>query len=105
LERLKRPVKAAFLVGTPIGVRPILNYERDSSFSGFSFDWEAIKKKANHFVVFQSDNDPYVSLGNGQALAGHLRAELDFVPLAGHFNQAAGYTEFPLLLEKIKELG
>ena len=62
LERLKHPVKAAFFVGTPIGIRPILNYERDSSFSGFSFDWKNIINKAHHFAVFQSDNDPYVSL-------------------------------------------
>jgi predicted alpha/beta hydrolase family esterase len=104
LERLNHPVKAVFLVGTPVGVRPILNYERDSSFSGFSFDWEAIVKKARHFEVFQSDNDPYVSLGNGEALAKRLKVKLTFVSKAGHFNEAAGYTEFPLLLQKIKNL-
>ena len=104
LEGLKHPIKAAFLVGTPIGVRPILNYERDSSFSGFSFDWEAIRKMARHFVVFQSDNDPYVSFGNGEALAKHLGVNLEFVPKAGHFNSKAGYTTFPLLLKKIKGL-
>src|SRR3989344_7319515 len=38
LERLKSSVKAAFLTGTPIGIKPILNYDRDSAFSGFSFD-------------------------------------------------------------------
>src|SRR3989344_2175208 len=59
LEKLKQPVKGVFFVGTPIGVRPILNYDRDNSFSGFDFNWEAIKKKAKNFVVFQSDTDPY----------------------------------------------
>ena len=39
LEKLNHPIKAAFFVGTPIGVRPILNYDRDSAFSGFDFDW------------------------------------------------------------------
>ncbi len=65
LEKLKHPLKAAVFVGTPVGVRPILNYERDDSFSGFSFDWPAIRTKARHFLVFHSDDDPYVSLGNG----------------------------------------
>ena len=101
LERLKHPIKAACLVGTPVGVRPILNYDRDSSFSGFSFDWGTIAKKARNFVVFQSDNDPYVSLGNGKELARKLNVELDFVPNAGHFNSKAGYVEFGLLLERL----
>jgi predicted alpha/beta hydrolase family esterase len=104
LEKLKHPVKAACLVGTPIGVRPILNYERDSSFSGFSFDWESILKKAHHFVIFQSDTDPYVSLGNGEELAKKLNVKLNFVPNAGHFNSKAGYNKFDLLLEKLKPI-
>ncbi|MFA4983402.1 MAG: alpha/beta hydrolase [Candidatus Micrarchaeia archaeon] len=104
LERRKSPVLAACLVGTPIGVRPILNYGRDSSFSGFSFDWKSIIKGARHFVVFQSDDDPYVSIGNGEELAKNLGVKLDFVPNAGHFNTKAGYTEFDLLLKRLKPI-
>src|SRR3989344_7489558 len=33
LEKLPHSVRAAFLVGAPIGVKPILNYARDMSFS------------------------------------------------------------------------
>ena len=51
LEKLNHPVKAAIFVGTPIGVSPILNYARDSSFSGFDFDWGNIKQKAKNFIV------------------------------------------------------
>ena len=104
LERLQHPVKAAVLVGTPCGVRPILNYDRDSSFTGFSFDWKSIIKKARHFLVFQSDNDPFVSLGNGEELAKKLGVKLNFVPNAGHFNEIAGYTRFDLLLKKLKPI-
>jgi hypothetical protein len=104
LERLKFAVKAAFLIGTPIGVRPILNYDRDNGFSGFSFDWPAIKANAENFTVFQSDNDPYVSLGNGEELAKELGVELTFIPNAGHFNTKAGYTEFEVLLKKVEEV-
>ncbi len=102
LEKLKHPVKAVFLIGTPIGIKPILNYDRDSSFSGFNFDWPAIKSNAKHFTVYHSDNDPYVSLGNGEHLAKELGVKLTFIPNAGHFNTKAGYTSFPDLLEKIK---
>lgn len=104
LEKLDHPVKAAIFVGTPIGVRPILNYDRDNSFSGFSFDWESIITKAHYFEVFQSDNDPYVSMENGEQLAKNLNVALNFVPNAGHFNTKAGYTKFDLLLEKLKPI-
>lgn len=102
LEQLKHSVKAVFLVGTPIGVRPILNYDRDSSFSGFDFDWSNIKNKAKYFTVFHSDNDPYVGLENGKELAKNLGVELSFVTSAGHFNTIAGYTTFPNLLKKVE---
>ena len=104
LERLKHRVNAACFVGTAIGIRPILNYDRDNSFSGFSFDWKTTIKKARHFVVFQSDNDPYVSLGNGEELAKNLNVKLNFVPNAGHFNSKAGYDKFELLLEKLNPI-
>lgn len=101
LESLKHPIKAVFFVGTPIGVKPIKNYDRDSSFTGFGFDWENIQNKAKHFDVFQSDNDSYVSLGNGEQLAKNLGVELTFIPNAGHFNKRAGYLSFPGLLAKV----
>ncbi|HLD71884.1 MAG TPA: alpha/beta fold hydrolase [Candidatus Peribacteraceae bacterium] len=98
LERLSQPVKAAYFIGTPVGVRPILNYDRDNSFCGFSFDWKSIRANASHFGVFHSDTDPYVGLENGRELARQLGVELSFVPNAGHFNAASGYTAFPELL-------
>ena len=97
-------MKAVFLTGTPIGIKPILNYDRDSSFSGFDFDWQNIKTKAKHFDVFHSDNDPFVSLENGKQLAKELSVNLTFIPNAGHFNKKAGYLSFPKLFEKIETI-
>jgi len=104
LERLKKPIKAACFVGTPIGIRPILNYDRDNSFSGFSFDWNSIRRNAGHFIVFHSDNDPYVSPKNGETLAKNLNVKLNYVPNAGHFNSKAGYNRFDVLLERLEPL-
>ena len=101
LEKLKKPIKAAFFVGTPIGVKPILNYDRDIAFGGFDFKWESIKKNALHFEVYQSDDDPYVGIGNGEQLAKHLGVELSFIPNSGHFNERAGYTKFENLRDKV----
>jgi predicted alpha/beta hydrolase family esterase len=104
LEKIKHPIKAVFLVGTPVGIKPLYNYDRDNSFCGFDFDWENIRSKSASFHVFHSDNDPYVSLGNGEKLAKELNVSLDFIPNAGHFNSKAGYTKFSLLLEKLKSI-
>lgn len=104
LEKLTHPIRAAFFVGTPIGVRPILNYDRDSSFSGFDFDWDTIKKNSHDFTVFHSDDDPYVGLDNGRELAKNMGVELSFIPNAGHFNTKAGYTEFPELRDKVLQV-
>lgn len=104
LEKLEHPVRAVFLVGAPIGIKPLRNYERDSSFSGFHFDWEKIKSKAKYFVVFHSDTDPYVDLENGKELAKNLGVELSFVPNAGHFNTKAGYIKFKELWKKLEPL-
>lgn len=104
LEKLKHPIKDAFFVGTPIGVPPIANNERDNAFTDNNFDLETIKKKAQHFVVFQSDNDPYVGLDNGKELAKNLGVELSFVPNAGHFNATAGYLKFEALRDKVLEI-
>jgi len=104
LEHLKHPVRAAFFIGTPIGVRPILNYSRDSAFSSFDFNWKIIKNNSKYFVVFHSDNDPYVSLKNGEELAEKLGVKISFIPNAGHFNKKAGYLTFPDLLSKIEAI-
>ena len=104
LEEYSYKAKVGVFVGTPIGVSPILNYDADSSFAGFDFDWEHIKNKSQNFIVFQSDTDPYVGIGNGEKLAEHLGIKLSFVPNAGHFNAEAGYTQFPELWRKIEPL-
>jgi predicted alpha/beta hydrolase family esterase len=101
LEKLENPIRATFLVGAPIGVRPILNYDRDAAFSGFDFNWDVIRRNAKNFEVYQSDDDPYVGLDNGKELAKHLGVALNFIPNAGHFNKTAGYTKFEALKEKV----
>jgi hypothetical protein len=101
LERLSHPIYASFFVGTPLGVKPILYFDRDKAFSGFDFNWEKIRGMAKSFVVYHSDDDPYVALGNGNELAKDLGVKLTFVPNAGHFNAKAGYTKFELLRDKL----
>ncbi|HLD97613.1 MAG TPA: alpha/beta fold hydrolase [Candidatus Nanoarchaeia archaeon] len=101
LERLNHPVAAAFFVATPVGVKPIRYYDSDEKFSGFKFEWGKIKGNANNFFVYHSNNDPYVSLGNGELLAKQLGVQLTMVPNAGHLNAESGHTKFDRLLKDI----
>lgn len=103
LERLEQPVPLAIFVSAPIGVQPILYYDEDKKFSNFDFNWHYIANKARRFVVFHSDNDPYVSMTNGEELAKHLGVDLTFIPNAGHINAESGFTELPQILEAIKQ--
>ncbi|MEK9181811.1 MAG: alpha/beta hydrolase [Patescibacteria group bacterium] len=102
LEKLSHKIKGVFLIAGMVGIKPILNYTTDYSFGGFDFDWDKVKNKSKNFVVFHSNNDPYVCLANGEQLAKELGVELSFIPNAGHFNAKAGYTTFPDLLNQIE---
>ncbi|MFH0737612.1 MAG: alpha/beta fold hydrolase [Candidatus Micrarchaeota archaeon] len=103
LEHYPVEIKAAFFVATPIGIRPIKNWKGDEPFIGHPYNWGEIKSHANRFVVFHSDDDQMVGIGNGIELARRLEAEFVRLSNAGHFNASAGYTKFVLLLEKIDE--
>lgn len=104
LERLEKPVSAAFFVSAPIGVKPIKYYDSDYAFTHFKFDWASIINKAGRFTVYHSDNDPYVSLGNGEELAKKLGVALTFIPKAGHLNAESGWVKFDKLYQDIDEM-
>jgi len=105
ISRLKKPVKAAYLVAGflhPLGIPqfdPIL-----PTFLNCDFNFKKICGNCHKFIVFSSDNDPYVKAAQGSELADKLGAEFVLVKGAGHFNKSAGYEKFELLLSKIKEI-
>ncbi len=100
----KYPAKAAILVSGFVG--KVGNQFEDSmkTFAERSFDWQEIKNNCKNFLIFHSDNDPYVKLEKAHELADYLGAKVRLVPSGGHFNSDSGYTSFELLLDKIKEL-
>lgn len=104
IEELKEPIKASFLVAGFIGE---LGKEIDRINANFfekDFNWVKIRKNCQNFFVYNSDNDPYVSLVKGKELAKNLRVKLNIIHGGGHLNTVAGYTQFPKLLENIKKL-
>jgi len=105
LEQLKNPVYATFLVSAPVGIKPILYYKEDASFSnGFEFNWDKIRFNVGKATVYHSDNDPYICFDNGKELAKKLGVPLTFIPHAGHLNAESGYTSFDKLLKDIEKV-
>lgn len=104
LESLNHPVRASFFVSAPVGVKPIRYYDSDFAFSGFNFNWEKIRQNAGKATVYHSDNDPYVSLGNGEELAKKLGVNLTFIPQAGHLNAESGFTKFDQIFTDVNKV-
>jgi predicted alpha/beta hydrolase family esterase len=55
-------------------------------------------------VIINSDNDPYMSIEEGNILHEKLGGELIVEHNAGHINTAAGFTKYQRLLDLIKTL-
>jgi uncharacterized protein len=102
LEKSQNSVLACFFVSGFTGKLNNPKFDKiNQSFTEKTFDWKKIKSRCRNFVVFASDNDPYVPGEKTGELADRLDAEFVYIKGAGHFNSKAGYAKFPLLLEKI----
>lgn len=71
------------------------------TFAQREFDWLKIHENCEKFIVYHSDNDPYIKLEKAQQLAEKLNIEVTLIPGAGHINQGSGYIKFEKLLEDI----
>lgn len=104
IEELKKPIKAAFLVS---GFMSYLGNKKfdgpNSSFVSPILDWNIVKANCRKFVVFHSNNDPYVPLSKAEFVAKRLGINIKLISNGGHLNAEAGYTRFPELLEEIKK--
>jgi len=81
-----------------------IGYDELNSFLLLPLDYEKIKKATKNIIAIHSDNDPYVSLKNGETLKKKLDAKLVIVPKAGHFNAGDGFTELPIVLDSLLEI-
>ncbi len=108
LEKLEKPIKAAFIVSgftSLLGNPELAKYDEvNKTFIEEPFDWKKIKQNVKHLFVYHGDNDPYVPLEQAQEIAKGTGAEFKVVPGAGHFNIQTGYTKFQLLLDDIGSL-
>lgn len=122
LESMSKEIKDedAILVGHSLGVPAMLAYlennkagkailvsgfdaplgiaDEPDSFVKDGFDFKKIKKNCPKFVIYHSDNDPYIPLD----MAKNLNGELIILPNAGHINLGTGYFQFPEILKNIE---
>ncbi|MEM4359442.1 MAG: alpha/beta hydrolase [Candidatus Bilamarchaeaceae archaeon] len=101
LERLDHSVKAAFLVAGFVGSigDEFDGYIRDISMR--TFNWKKIRQNCKRFVVFASDNDPYVPMKKTKELRDLLASELIIIKGAAHLNAGSGYFTFDELRDAI----
>jgi predicted alpha/beta hydrolase family esterase len=100
-EKAARPYKAIF-AASPFA-RPLEIPEFDPYLTTFvgPFDWKRIKAGAGKIACLAGDDDPIAPLTYARDVADNIGVDLIVIPKGGHLNEKAGYTEFPLLLEKI----
>lgn len=102
LESMNQQIKATFLVASVSGIMGNQFDPLVTTFNQLPYDWDVIRKNTGYIEVIHSDNDPYITTSSAENLAGHLHAKTTIIPDGGHFNEKAGYLQFPLLLEKIQ---
>ena len=96
--------KAAFFVSPFLSLLGNPDFDNiNKTFVKKEFDWDKIKENCRTFEIFHSDNDPYVPLEKAKDIASRLGIDIIVVKDAGHFNEAAGYATFDLLLDRIKK--
>jgi hypothetical protein len=100
LEKLNRPVKAAFFVSGFL--RLPNNLEVNKTFTDRQFNWDKIRHNCKKFYVLHADNDPHIPLEKSKELAQNLGTDIVLIKGGGHLNKESGYIKFDLLLEKIK---
>jgi predicted alpha/beta hydrolase family esterase len=94
-------VKAAILVCT---FTRNLRIDALKDFFRKPLNWGKIKKGAQHFIIINSDDDPYMHPDEGKILHENLGGERIVEYNAGHMNEAAGFMKYPRVLEMVKRL-
>lgn len=99
LEVLKENEK----IGGAVLVAGFLNslgYEQIDTFFQQPISWKEISLHCNKFLAINSDNDPLVSLKQGEIFKKELNAEL-VVKHLGHLDEEAGVMELPAAFDAL----
>lgn len=85
-----------------------LGYKELSNFYTTELPLEKIRKKANHFTVILSDNDPYVPVSEGEIFKEKLGADVivlhDMKHFSGPVDKEDSCTELPEVVQSIQKM-
>ena len=99
LEKASRPIKGFVSVS---GFAGDIGLELNSYFlNEKAIDFELVNKNIGEAFVFFGDNDPYVPQVSLHMLANDLKVNPVIIPEGGHLNTAAGFTQFPQILDAV----
>lgn len=101
LEKLNVKIKTTILVSGFVGPLGLELDEINKSIAERKYDWNKICASSNEFIVLHGEEDTYVPRKKAIELAQLLNTEPVFIPRGGHLNEAAGFTEFQLLLSRL----
>ena len=101
IQKLPFPIAASYFIAPFIGKLGNPAFDKINKTFLRDFDWKKIKKNCKKFTIYYSNNDPYVPAIQAKTLTKNLTVKATLIKNAGHFNTAAGYAKFPLLLKAI----
>ena len=104
VQEIRKSFRAAFLICPfmrKIGLEPYDGL--NASFIDRAFDWPLLRKSIGETHCFMGSDDPYVPLAMSREIADNMHTDLTVVEKGGHLNAEAGYREFPLLRDKIRQ--
>lgn len=98
-------IKACFFIAPFCSNLAIQQFDSiNSTFIHREFNWSLVQKNGGELTIFGSTNAPYVSKQHIQEFAENCVTQPIWIDEAGHFNESAGFSTFPLLLEGILRL-
>lgn len=105
LEQVQAKIAAAALVAPFIGALGLTEYDQlNSSFVAAPFNWSEICQRAEQFLVYFGEEDPYVPQNQSLCVAENLSVIPSIIQGGGHLNSEFGFTTFSALLNDLLKL-
>ena len=101
LEKLNVKIEKTILASGFVGPLGLELDEINMTIAEREYDWNKVRSNSVGFVILHGSEDPYVPDAKAAELGKLLDTEPVLIPNGGHLNEAAGFTEFPLLLSQI----
>lgn len=102
LEKTRaKNIKGAVFVSSPVYKT---QKKKVAEFLKKPFDFKLIKSKVKNILVIHGDNDPAVSVEQGEYLAKQLKGKIIIIEKGGHLNGSSGWYKLPQCLDGLLKM-